>query len=61
MKPQANVVLRGGAADGETTFWGDVGSPISWEDGGGGSLTYVYADTTETADGTSLYVYRLAR
>ena len=61
MRPQANVILRGGASDGETIFWGDIGSPIRWEDSGGGSVTYTFTDTTENVEGTNLYVYRVAR
>lgn len=55
-----NVVLRGGVADGETLFVGDIGSPIRWEDGGGGSIIYVSADATDVVDGASMYVYRVA-
>ncbi|MDH2416036.1 hypothetical protein [Nocardioides sp. CER19] len=60
MSAAHNVVLRGGVADGVTLYWGDVGSPIEWEDVGGGATTYVFADGQETVGDVSLFVYRLA-
>lgn len=61
MTPQHNVILRDGAADGHTLYHSDIGTPIEWEDTGGGALTYVGTDETETVGGTTVSVYRLAR
>ncbi|WP_157953267.1 hypothetical protein [Nocardioides allogilvus] len=60
MTPQHNVVLRGGVADGQTLHCSHVGSPVEWEDVGGGALTYVGTEETETINGTTVTVYRLA-
>jgi hypothetical protein len=60
MEAAHNVVLRGGVADGQTLIWSDIGSPIEWEDVGGGVATYLFADVEETVDGVTLSVYRLA-
>lgn len=57
MSAQHNVVLRGGVADGETLHCADVGSPIEWEDVGGGVVTYVVTDRRESVGGLSLVVY----
>jgi hypothetical protein len=55
-----NVILRGGVADGETLHWADLGSPIEWEDVGGGAATYRFTDARETVAGQELVVYRIA-
>lgn len=55
-----NVILRGGVADGETLHWDDIGSPIEWEDVGGGAATYHFADARETVREAELFVYRIA-
>jgi hypothetical protein len=54
-----NVVLRGGVADGQTLHWRDIGSPIEWEDVGGGATTYVVTDAHEAVGEASLVVYRV--
>jgi hypothetical protein len=60
MSSAHNVVLRGGVADGETLRWDDIGSPIEWEDVGGGAATYRFADLQETVGELHLFVYRIA-
>jgi hypothetical protein len=60
MSSAHNVVLRGGVADGRTVHWADVGSPIEWEDVGGGAATYVVTDARETVGESELVVYRIA-
>ena len=61
MTPRHNVILRGGAADGQTLHHPDIDAAIEWEDTGGGALTYVRTAETESVDGASVLIYRLAR
>jgi len=55
---QPNVVLRGGSGDGETMHLPELGHPISYEDEGGGSITYLDTDRLEEHDGVMLRVYQ---
>jgi hypothetical protein len=57
MPNNPNVVFRGGPADGQTSYIPALGEPISVEDVGGGSITYVDNDELEEHDGVGLRVY----
>jgi hypothetical protein len=57
MSNRPNVVLRGGPANGETMHFPDLGDPLSYEDEGGGSITYLDTDRLEEHDGILLRVY----
>lgn len=57
MSDDPNVILRGGPADGQTAHCAEVGEPISIEDVGGGSITYVDTGRSEHRDGRALRVY----
>ena len=57
MDTTPNVVLRGGPADGQTTHHAALGHPMSFEDVGGGSITYVATDEVEEREGLALQVY----
>jgi hypothetical protein len=57
MPNEPNVVLRGGPANGEMRHLPNLGDPTSYEDEGGGSITYVDTDQLEEHDGIMLRVY----
>lgn len=58
MKNKPNVILRGGTADGQISYFPALGEPMPFEDVGGGSLTYVDVDQIEYRDGVPLRVYK---
>jgi len=55
------VILRGGPADGQVASCPVPGEPLSVEDVGGGSITYVDAGRSEEHDGDTLRVYEPRR
>ena len=57
MNNKLNVILRGGPADGQATYYPAIGDPMRFEDVGGGSITYVDTDELEERDGVMLRVY----
>jgi hypothetical protein len=57
MPNKPNVVMRGGPADGQTSYLPALGEPIPFEDVGGGSITYVDCDELEEHEGSQLRVY----
>jgi len=57
MNNKPNVILRGGPADGEVTYYPGLGEPMPFEDVGGGSITYVDTDELAGRDGITLRVY----
>lgn len=57
MPNQPNVVMRGGPADGQRAYVPVLGEPMSVEDVGGGSITYVASDRLEDDEGIELRVY----
>lgn len=57
MDSDPNVILRGGRADGEVAHVPVPGDPLSHEDDGGGSITYVDTGEVVERDGTTLRVY----
>lgn len=57
MDKEPNVILRGGRADGEVAYVSAPGEPLSHEDDGGGSITYVDSNEVEERDGKRLRVY----
>lgn len=57
MNNKPNVILRGGPADGEVTYYPALGEPMPFEDVGGGSITYVDTDELAERDGITLRVY----
>ncbi|MDZ5661720.1 hypothetical protein HN031_18035 [Nocardioides sp. zg-1308] len=57
---QVDVVLRGGAGDGMLAVADAAGAAVSFEDVGGGSITYVPTDRSEEHDGRQMAVYEPA-
>jgi hypothetical protein len=57
MPNKPNVVLRGGPADGQISYFPALGDPMPFEDVGGGSITYVDNDELEEHEGIQLRVY----
>ena len=57
MTNEPNVVLRGGPADGEILCVHALGDPVSVEDVGGGSITYVDHGERQEHEGVQLQVY----
>lgn len=52
-----NALLHGGPGDGEAAYVARPDGTLSYEDVGGGSVTYVATDRTEERDGIALRVY----
>lgn len=57
MSNKPNVIMRGGPADGQISHLPALGAPMSFEDVGGGSITYVDSDQLEDQEGVQLRVY----
>lgn len=57
MLNKPNVVMRGGPADGQTSYLPSLGDPMSFEDVGGGSITYVDSAELEEHGGVQLRIY----
>jgi hypothetical protein len=57
MPNKPNVVMRGGPANGQIWHSPALGAPMSYEDVGGGSLTYVDSDELEELESIQLRVY----
>ncbi|GAB2859653.1 hypothetical protein [Nocardioides pacificus] len=52
-----NALLRGGPGDGELAYIARPDDTLSYEDVGGGSITYVGTGGTEERDGVTLQVF----
>lgn len=57
MPHKPNVVMRGGPADGQISYFPALGDPMPFEDVGGGSITYVDSDELEEHESIQLRVY----
>lgn len=61
MNNKPSVILRGGPAGGQVTYFPTPGDPMPFEDAGGGSSTHLDTDHLEEHDGIMLRVHAPGR